>query len=339
MKAVLIRQPGTVELVDLPKPELEDDHDVIVRVRSGGICGSDVGIYLGTNALATYPRIIGHEFGGIVEAVGSAVSALAVGDQVAIDPTTVSATDSYAIRRGRYNVDHSLRVMGVHRDGGFAEYVRVPAQNAHRVSTTIAPELLALVEPYSIGYQVCQRAEVGAGERMLVMGAGPIGSCIMQIAKGRGARVIIADRVPERLARARAAGADATVNMAEESLATRLLDFTDGEGIELIADAICRPETFISAIELAAPAGRIVCLSTAADLCPIPASEITKKELTIYGSRLTNNGFPPVIAAFEAGELDPSQLVSQRFPLAEIEQALRLVIEEPENTLKVMLDL
>ncbi len=338
MKAVIIPQPHMLEIADLPKPVLEADDDVIIRITSAGICGSDIGIYLGTNSLATYPRLIGHEFGGIVEAVGAGVSSCKVGDLVAVDPTTVSATNSYAIRVGRYNVDRSLRVMGVHRDGGFAEFVSVPAANVHRFEGPFDPALLGVVEPYTIGWQICERAGIASGDRVLILGAGPIGSCAMQIARSRGARVIITDILDRRLERAAAAGADVTINTRTQDLDAAIAAFTDDEGIEVIVDSVCRPETLRQAVLTAAPAGRVVCLTTAADEVSLPAAEITKKELTIYGSRLTRGGFPHVIAEIEAGRLDPARIVSHRYPLERAETAIRHLIDNPADTLKVVLD-
>ena len=125
MKAIKVIEPFKVEIVDVPKPVIERKDDVIIRITSGGICGSDIGIYNGTNSLATYPRLIGHEFGGIVTEVGEAVTAVKPGDKVAVDPVR-SCGHCYACRIGRHNVCSTLEVMGVHRDGGFAEYVSAP---------------------------------------------------------------------------------------------------------------------------------------------------------------------------------------------------------------------
>ena len=114
MKAIKVIEPFKVEIVDVPNPTIKKDDDVIVRITSGGICGSDIGIWNGTNSLATYPRLIGHEFGGIVTEVGSAVTSVKPGDKVAVDPV-VSCGHCYACRIGRHNVCSTLEVMGVHR--------------------------------------------------------------------------------------------------------------------------------------------------------------------------------------------------------------------------------
>ena len=144
MKAIKVIEPFKVEIVDVPKPVIERKDDVIIRITSGGICGSDIGIYNGTNSLATYPRLIGHEFGGIVTEVGEAVTAVKPGDKVAVDPVR-SCGHCYACRIGRHNVCSTLEVMGVHRDGGFAEYVSAPEANVHIFQNDFYEYYLGLV--------------------------------------------------------------------------------------------------------------------------------------------------------------------------------------------------
>ena len=121
MKAVIVEKPFEIRVGEVPKPEVKGDGDVLVRVLYGSICGSDIGIYRGTNSLATYPRIIGHEFGGVVAEIGAGVTGVSVGDHVAVDPVS-SCGKCYACRSGRHNVCSTVEVAGVHRDGGFAEY-------------------------------------------------------------------------------------------------------------------------------------------------------------------------------------------------------------------------
>ena len=160
MLTVLIPEPKKLEVADLPKPQITQPDEVLVRVLAGGICGSDLHIYHGTNPLATYPRVIGHEFGGVVEEVGSAVSPERIGQRVAVDPV-VACGQCYACKIGRHNVCSTLEVMGVHRDGGFAEYVVVPEKNLYTFSKEVDDTMLALVEPYSIGMQINARGQIG----------------------------------------------------------------------------------------------------------------------------------------------------------------------------------
>lgn len=336
MKAIKVIEPFKVEIVDVPKPEIKNDDDVIVRITSGGICGSDIGIYNGTNSLATYPRLIGHEFGGIVTETGKNVTSVKAGDKVAVDPV-ISCGHCYACRIGRHNVCSTLEVMGVHRDGGFAEFVCAPEANIHKFHRDFDESFLGLVEPFTIGVEINRRGQITKGDKVLIMGSGPIGIAAMQVAKRNGAEVIMTDLVKERLDKALSMGADEVVLVSEENLEERLLKFTDGEGIPVIVDTVCIPSSFEQSVQLACPAGRIVVLGLKNVPSQITMADITKKELTIAGSRLNNNCFDEVIAGFEDGTLHPEQLMTKSYNYKDIMEALTMITEHPQDVLKLVL--
>ena len=336
MKAIKVIEPFKVEIVDVPKPEIKNDDDVIVRITSGGICGSDIGIYNGTNSLATYPRLIGHEFGGIVTETGKNVTSVKAGDKVAVDPV-ISCGHCYACRIGRHNVCSTLEVMGVHRDGGFAEFVCAPEANIHKFHKDFDESFLGLVEPFTIGVEINSRGQITKGDKVLIMGSGPIGIAAMQVAKRNGAEVIMTDLVKERLDKALSMGTDEVVLVSEENLEERLLKFTDGEGIPVIVDTVCIPSSFEQSVQLACPAGRIVVLGLKNVPSQITMADITKKELTIAGSRLNNNCFDEVIAGFEDGTLHPEQLMTKSYNYKDIMEALTMITEHPQDVLKLVL--
>lgn len=337
MRAVLVDKPFELRVAEVPKPEIKNPDDVLIRVKYGSICGSDIGIYKGTNSLATYPRLIGHEFGGIVEAVGPAVKNLKAGDCVAVDPVRACGK-CYACRIGRHNVCTTVEVTGVHRDGGFAEYVVAPEYASFKIDTSKVPmEVISLVEPYSIGVEVNNRGHIGAGDKVLVMGSGPIGVCVMQVAKARGAKVIMTDLIDARLERATAMGADAVVNVSRDDLETAVNAFTDGEGIPVIVDTVCIPASFEQAVKMACPAGRVVTLGLVNKPSAIASVELVKKELDVVGSRLNNYCFPEVIRGFEDGSLTPKGIISSIYPCEKVNDAVKQMIEHPEAECKVVL--
>lgn len=336
MKAIKVIEPFKVEIVDVPKPEIKKDDDVIVKITSGGICGSDIGIWNGTNSLATYPRLIGHEFGGVVEEVGKGVTKVKVGDKVAIDPV-VSCGHCYACKIGRHNVCSTLEVMGVHRDGGFAEYVIADEKNLHKFNVDFDESLLGLVEPYTIGVEINNRAQIHEGDKVLIMGSGPIGICAMQVAKRNGAKVMMTDLVKERLNKAKSMGADEIVLVSEESLEERISQFTDGQGVPVVIDAICIPSSFEQSVQLASQAGRVVVIGLKNQPSQITMADITKKELTIVGSRLNCNCFDEVIEGFEDGSLNPEELKTKEFNYKDIMKALDMIKEHPQDVLKIVL--
>ncbi|HHV38295.1 MAG TPA: zinc-binding alcohol dehydrogenase family protein [Tepidimicrobium sp.] len=337
MKAIKVTKPFNIEICEVERPEIKSPDDVIIKVTSGGICGSDIGIFNGTNSLAIYPRIIGHEFGGIVEEVGENATEIKVGDKVAVDPV-VSCGQCYACRIGRHNVCSSLEAMGVHRDGGFREYVSVNKRNVHKFNEDFDSSLLALVEPYTIGMQINSRGQISKGDKVLIVGSGAIGLCTLDVAKRKGAEVLIADIVPEKLEVAKKMGANRTVLVSEENLEKAVDEFTNKEGMPVIVDTVCSQSSFEDSVKMASPAGRIVVIGLIDTPSQIAQADITKKELTIVGSRLNCNKFDEVVEAFESKELKPELLKTHSFDFTQVKDALKLIENEPEKVIKMVLN-
>ncbi len=337
MKAVFVDQPLSLRIADVERPGV-GEKDVLIKIISAGICGSDIGIYYGTNSLASYPRLIGHEYGGEVVEVGRGVKTLKVGDLVAVDPVR-SCGRCYACRHGRHNVCSTLEVTGVHRNGGFAEYVTAEEQYCYRADIPGFPkECLCLVEPYSIGVQVNHRGRVAAGDNVLIMGSGPIGLCIMQAAKYRGAVVTMTDLMDSRLERARELGADHTLNAGAADYQLQALALTEeGQGFTVVIDTVCSVQSFPQALDLACPAGRVVTLGLINKPSEVAQVAITKKELDVVGSRLSNSRFSEVIECFKNGAFTPQKLCTHKISYLDTEKAFHEIKEHPENVCKIII--
>lgn len=338
MKAFQVSAPLNYRITEIDLPEAAPG-EVLVRVAFAGICGSDMHIIHGDNAFVRFPRITGHEFAGITEAVGEGVEGLAIGDKVCIDPV-ISCGDCYPCRIGRPNVCSALEVIGVHRNGGFEERVAVPAANVHRLPEGLGLDAAALVEPYSIAANVLDRMQPLPGDRLLILGAGVIGLTILQMARALGLEeIIVSDVLDTRLATARELGATHTVNGRHEDLEARMSELTGGEGVPLIADAACVPALLPAMLRLASPAGRIGLLGfnpTPSDLVQL---EVIKKELTLVGSRLNNRKFPEVLERMASGRLDPLALVSHRLPFDAMPDAIDMLDHHPERARKVLIEI
>jgi L-gulonate 5-dehydrogenase len=336
MKVALLYGPHDLRLIDAPLPELADERSVLIKVRAVGICGSDVHAYHGKLATVTYPRVIGHEVVGEVVAAGSAVTKAKVGDHVVMDPV-VSCGQCPACITGRNNVCRDVKCMGVAAEGGCAEYITLSEVNFHRIPAGLPWQDAVLAEPYTIGAQVVSRGGVTPGDRVLVMGAGTIGLVILQSAKRLGAKVMITDLSRHRLELARQLAADVAINPTETDLAKAVNEFTCGYGVDVAVDAAGVPALFETALDLTAPAGRIVILG----FNPAPASiselPITRKELDIRGSRMHAGQFPEVIRWLAAGEVETTPLVTHQFRLDELQQAFELLEREPEKACKVII--
>lgn len=335
MKSVVIQQPGELALSEreLPQPAAGE---VRVKVQYASICGSDVHIWHGHNPFAKYPRVIGHEFFGLIDAVGDGVDASRVGERVAVDPV-VSCGHCYPCSVGRPNVCKTLQVIGVHRDGGFSDYALAPAENAYRLPASIPDKLASLVEPFTIAANITAFLQPQSGDTALVYGAGPMGLTAIQVLKGvYGVKqVLVVDRLPERLALALANGADKVFNNSETPLAAQL------EGVQptLIIDAACHLSILAEAAALASPAARIGLLGFSGEPCSITQQSLTSKELSLFTSRLNSKRFPQVIEWMDKGLIQPEKLVTHYFPLSEIESAMTLFEKDPRTCCKVILQM
>jgi 2-desacetyl-2-hydroxyethyl bacteriochlorophyllide A dehydrogenase len=336
MKAVQVKEALKLEIIEKEKPVVSEDNQVLVKVKMVGICGSDMHIYHGTNTLATLPRIIGHEITGEVEKVGVAVTGLSIGDKVVIEPIE-SCGKCYACRSGRRNVCHELEVYGVHREGGMQEYLVMPDYLVHKVSNDLDWKESVLVEPFTIGAQANWRGNVQEGDTVLITGAGPIGLCCLKIAKAKGAICIITDLSDDRLEFAKSWGADLTINVGKNNVKEEVFTFTNGEGANVVIDAVCIPKTFEDAVDMVSPAGRVVVLGFDTVPSNIPQLPITKKEVTIVGSRLQTNQFPEVIKLFNEKSLGIEEMVTHQFSVDEIKEAISLIENSPNEIRKVVI--
>ena len=337
MKVVIVNEPGIIKIENKAYPETVRSNEVRLQVRTAGICGSDVHIYKGTNPFVTYPRIIGHEFAGEIETVGSDVQGFRVGDHVVIDPVS-SCGLCYACKLGRQNVCKSLSVMGIHENGGMQEYITLPISSLHKIPSHLSWETASLVEPFTIAAQASSRGRVKAEDKVCVIGAGPIGTAVMMVSKMIGAEVLVTDVNATRLVLAKELGADAVVNP-DEAKGKRVLDrFTDQEGFSVVIDAAGLPETFEKAVNLASPAGRVVTLGFSPNSSAVTQKEITKKELDIMGSRLHTNKFPEVIEWIDKDLIKPELLVTHHFDFTNVNQAIELIEKAPPGLCKTVIN-
>ncbi|MBA0168779.1 Zn-dependent oxidoreductase [Pectobacterium sp. CFBP8739] len=335
MKSIVIQQPNTlvIEERSIPQPAAGE---VRVKVKLAGICGSDSHIYRGHNPFAKYPRVIGHEFFGVIEAVGEGVDTSRLGERVSVDPV-VSCGHCYPCSIGKPNVCTSLVVLGVHRDGGFSEYAAVPAKNAHTIPDEIPDELAVMVEPFTISANVTAQVKPTEQDVALIYGAGPMGLTSVQVLKGvfNVKEVIVVDRIPERLDMALRSGADRVINNASLSLKDEL----EALNIKptLIVDAACHPSILQEAITIASPAARIAIMGFSSEPCQVSQQGITSKELSIFSSRLNANKFPIVIAWLKEKRIDPEKLITHRFDYQEVVQAIEVFEKDQKRCCKVLL--
>ena len=336
MKVGIVETPGVLKFSEREIPKVENSDDVLVKVKRVGICGSDIHILHGKNPFAVYPRVWGHEFVGEVADTGAGVKSVKKGDRIVVEPITYCGS-CYACLQGRPNVCVDVKVFGVHRDGGCAEYVIVPEANAHILPPGLSWDEAALIEPFTIGAQACYRGNVQQDDYVLVMGAGTIWLTVASMAKLYGGTVIVSDLVDEKLNYAKSRGADYVINSGKEDLFKRVTEITGGMGPNVTVDAVCIKKTFEDAVLITSTAGRVVELSfneTPSGIAPV---NIIKKELTICGSRLQTKRFPVVIDFIKNGKLSLAGFVSKVFPVSQMTEAFEYIDKNNASVRKVLI--
>ena len=336
MKALCVQSPNHLVIEERPMPVIASPNEVLIKVKAGGICGSDVHIYHGSSSVATYPRVIGHEIVGEIRAVGAAVSGFHIGDRVILDPV-ISCGNCYQCKIGRRNVCKQLQVRSVHVDGGYQEYIVLPEERIYLSPDNISWEEAIMIEPFTIAEQVCSRASLIKTDIVLVMGAGPVGLSILKMVKLYGATCYISDVVDYKLNAALQFGADNVINAKKADVKDALLQLTKGIGATVVIDAACTIKSFEQALTYVCAAGRVITLGFGSEPSAINQLSITAREIDVRGSRLHNNKFPTVIEYFRSGTLYVKDMITHRFPFTDIQEALHLIEDPTVETGKVVL--
>ncbi|MDX6766596.1 MAG: zinc-binding alcohol dehydrogenase family protein [Candidatus Methylacidiphilales bacterium] len=334
MKAVVIHGPGDITLVERPAP-VPGPGEVQVRIARAGYCGSDLTTFRGLNPMVTYPRTPGHELSGTVSTVGEGVPAeWAPGTEVLILPYT-SCGKCSACRQGRANSCRHNQTLGVQREGGMCGFLCVPWQKLMKAPGLDFAEM-ALVEPLTVGFHAAARGRVAVGETVVVLGCGAIGLGAIAGAAERGARVVAVDLDDDKIALARRAGAQVGIHSGRENLHERLLALTEGEGPEVIIEAVGQPATFRLAVEEVCFAGRVVYIGYAKAPVEYETKYFVQKELDILGSRnATPEDFQRVIGMLQAKRFPVAGAITRSVSLAEAPEAMRAWSADPLTVTKI----
>lgn len=326
-----------MEVVDVPEPGVPGVGELLVRPEVVGLCGSDFHYFHGHLADAVYPRVQGHEFSAVVEAVGPGCPAgLSTGLRVAVWPLSACG-HCYPCRIGRENACVSLSLIGVHVDGALQERLIVPATQAYPVDGLDA-RLAAFIEPMSIAVRTVARARVEAGERVLVLGAGPIGQAVAIAALDRGATVLLADVLASRLERARSSGADVMCLAEGDDVAARARDWAGGEAPEVVVEATGAKEPMRAALEAVAPAGRLVVVALSDHDVPLRVGALAFRELDVLGVSCCNGEEFGSAAELVSRRRDAvAPLLTHDFPLEEAPRAIAYAIEHPDEVVKALI--
>lgn len=338
MKGIVCEQVGSLKQIDVAEPVFVPG-EAIVRIKRIGVCGTDLHAYKGNQPFFSYPRILGHELAGIIEHIGENESGFKVGDQVSIIPY-LHCGRCIACRNGKTNCCTSIKVLGVHTDGGMRELISVPV--SHLLNTNgFTLEQAAVVEPFSIGAHAVRRSGLVSGETAIIIGAGPIGLGVMAFAKQLGARVIAMDVNDERLSYCKQwAQVDHTVNVLGDSAAAQVEALTDGDYAAVVFDATGNAKSMSGAVQYVAHGGKLVYVGLVKGEISFNNSEFHKRETTLMGSRnATKEDFMQVLDAIRDGGINVEAFVTHR---AAFDEAIPLFEEwlNPEaKVIKAMIEL
>jgi threonine dehydrogenase-like Zn-dependent dehydrogenase len=340
MRAAVTRSKGVMELADLPAPGEPGPGQVVVRPQAVGICGSDFHFLLGELGPgdgSEFPRIQGHEVAATVEAVGpDCTKGLSAGDTVVLHPLT-ECGECYPCRIGRGNACDNLNLIGIHADGGLQEQFTLPEFLVFRTKEQ-RPAVAALTEPLSIAVRTIERARVEPGERVVVLGAGPIGQATSLLAQERGAAVLLVDRLQGRLDLGEGLGADALRWSERDEVVNAAREWSGGDGPPVVVDATGAPDAIRATVEMAASAGRVLIVGMSHHEVPLRVFSFTEKELDVLGvSCCRGDEFGEAVAFVERHGSRMEALITQEFPLERAPEALRWAMEHPAEAMKVVI--
>ncbi len=349
MKGIVYHGKEDFRVDDVPDPGIQHEHDAVVRIEKTAICGSDLHLWHG-DPLPVTGFTLGHEFGGVVEAVGSAVGRFQPGDRVVVSCTAGCGHCSFC-QRQLYSGCRSLAAAGAYTNvfgnpllpGGQAEGARVPFAdtNLFKVPEGLALEqALFLTDILPTGTMGAELAEVGPGDTVVVFGCGPVGTFAQRASQIRGAAQVIAvDLNRDRLERARECGCIA-LDPGVEDLRERVMELTRGEGADCAVEAIGVPELVRDAIDVVRPGGRVSVIGViTANEVPIPImSGVMAKNLTFRaGIVMPQNHVGSLMPLIEQGRLDPTEIITHRMSLADGVKGYEIFAAREEDVLKVVL--
>src|SRR2546427_13163135 len=334
MKAAVLYGPRDLRVEAAREPRLEPG-EVVVRIDSAGLCGTDYRIWTGER-IVEYPRVMGHELVGRVEAAAPDLTPVRPGGRVVVEPN-YGCGHCPLCREGNRNLCLSRRAIGIDVDGGFAELVRLPARCCWPAPAGVETDALLLTEPLAVVVRAVDRGAPKRGESAAVVGAGSLGLLALQVLRARGARVLVVSRSARRFALARELGAEATHTTAEGALEETARRFSGREGVDLVVETAGTADAVTYALELARPRARVVVTGLPHESTPVPFFSVVRREITITGSMIYQDEFAEALRLVGSGAVKTRPLITHRFGLDRIGEAF-LAHAEPAS-IQVALDL
>jgi L-iditol 2-dehydrogenase len=333
MKAAVVTKPGEIKIMQVEVPAIGPG-DVLVKVKATGICGTDISIYTGKYSADKLPLIPGHEFSGVIAAAGENVKGFAVGDSVTAD-INLSCESCFYCSRGRKLMCPEFHQLGIHVNGSYAEYVKAPVTQLHKIPQGMAFEHAAFIEPLSCSIHAFKATDITIGSSVAIIGAGGLGIMHTQVAKLRGAApIILISRNPKRNDIAVKMGAvDYVIDPTKVDAVAEVRRLTGGRGADYVIESVGTPETYGQAFRMVRPGGAIAAFGITEGDATIPVNtfDLVLSELTVTGSCAgVGTDWQDSIALLRYGRINPDPLFSLKVPLEELEDALKLLMTDKD---------
>ncbi len=338
MKKAIFTAPFKIGFHETEIPSISDD-EVLLKVISIGICGSDIQMYHGRHKYMTYPVVPGHEVGSVIVKVGANVTDFQVGERVSVEPQ-ITCGHCYPCSIGRFNVCESLKVKGVHADGFAAEYAAIEPRFLHHCPGNMDFDLITLVEPLAVGVGSVKRSHY-EGANIAIIGAGTIGNLVAQSAQALGAgSVLVTDFVDGRLDFAKACGIQHCANTRDIGL-KQAIENTFGERkADVIIDCAATRGSFMSAMEASRPSSEIVITGNYKEPMELEVPRIQRREVSVIGHMMyVREDFADAIRFLSEGKVKTAGFISQRFPFDDFDKAFAFIDEHLNDVMKAVVNI
>lgn len=339
MRQAVMTEPGKIKHQEVDAPGRLESNEVLFKIQKIGVCGSDIHVYHGEHPATPYPVVQGHEYSAIVEAVGSEVKNVKVGDRATARPQLTCGTCG-PCKRGQYNACQNLKVQGFQAPGVAQDYFVVPEERVITFPASMSWEKGAMIEPSAVGAHSTNRPTSVKGKNVVVAGAGTIGNLVAQFAKARGAKkVLITDISDYRLDIAKECGIDATLNVKKSPLHEMQNEIFNGESFQVGFEAAGVQATLDSLISNVEKGGDVVILGVFSENPRVNMYHVGEHELNVYGSMMyLKEDYEEAVRLIADGSIKTEPLLSKHFPFEQYLDAYKYIEEKGDRTMKVIID-